>query len=446
MDQGMKAITDAIESGATVEDILDLEMPRTYRAITVHADEVDIFDGMPMAERDPRTSLHLDEVPLPELTVGDVLVGVMASSINHNAVWTAAFEPLPTFHLLRRNAKRSDTWKRHDLPYHIIGSDAAGVVLRVGPGVRRWKPGDRVTIHCSVTDHEDPQGYDDAMLDPGCMAWGWETNFGGLAELTLVRSTQLLPKPEHLTWEEAASIGAGSTTAYRQLVSSHGACMKQGEIVLIWGAATGIGCFATQFALNGGAFPVCVVSNQERADILRRLGCTWIIDRASEGYRLWNEGAVDTGEMARFRLRVRQLTGGECPDIVFEHPGRETFAASVFVARKGGRIVTCASTTGYEHVYDNRYLWEGLKRIIGTHMANYREAWEVNRLIRRGAIQPVLSRTVTLDHTAEGVYQVKHNLHHGKVGVLCLAGREGLGVLDTEMRQRLLDRITLFRT
>ena len=82
------------------------------------------------------------------------------------------------------------------------------------------------------------------------------------------------------------------------------------------------------------------------------------------------------------RRPIRELTGGEDPDIVFEHPGRETFGASVFVARRGGTIVTCASTTGFMHEFDNRYLWMNLKRIVGSHLANYREAWEANRLIR----------------------------------------------------------------
>jgi crotonyl-CoA reductase len=283
------------------------------------------------------------------------------------------------------------------------------------------------------------------MLDPGVIAWGWETNFGGLAELTLVRANQLLPKPEHLTWEEAAVLGVGSTTAYRQLVSRNGAGMKQGDIVLIWGAATGIGCFAVQLALNGGAYPIGVVSSPERAALLRELGCEWIIDRSAEGYRFWNEDGMDLDEMKRFRRRIGEITGGEYPDIVFEHPGRETFAVSVFVARKGGSIVTCASTTGYEHVYDNRYFWEGIKRIIGTHLANYREAWEANRLARRGAIHPTLSAVIGLDRAADGVHSVKHNEHVGKVGVLCLAGNEGLGVLETGMRERFIDKILLFR-
>jgi crotonyl-CoA reductase len=255
-----------------------------------------------------------------------------------------------------------------------------------------------------------------------------------------------MPKPEHLTWEEAACNGLVNSTAYRQLVSKHGAAMKQGDVVLIWGASGGLGGYATQYALNGGAFPVCVVSSEKRVDVCRRMGAEMIIDRKAENYQFWDGDQMNLKEMRRFGKKLRELTGGEDPDIVYEHPGRFTFATSVFVARRGGMVVTCASTTGYEHVYDNRYLWMNLKRIIGSHFANYREAWEANRLISKGVIHPTLSQTFPLEHTGEAALQVHRNVHEGKVGVLCLADREGLGVVDTELRERHEERILLYRS
>ena len=246
----------------------------------------------------------------------------------------------------------------------------------------KWKPGDEVVAHCLSVELEDAAGHDDTMLDPQQRIWGFETNFGGLAELALVKANQLMPKPRHLTWEEAACPGLVNSTAYRQLVSHHGAQMKQGDTVLIWGASGGLGSYATQFALNGGAIPVCVVSSPEKAELCRAMGAELVIDRAAEGFRFWkDEHTQDPAEWRRFGERIRELTGGDDPDIVFEHPGRETFGASVFVAKRGGTIVTCASTSGFMHPYDNRYLWMNVKRIIGSHFANYREAWEANRLI-----------------------------------------------------------------
>ena len=443
----MEQIRAAIMSGDRTQETYEgLAIPESYRAATVHKDEVEMFADLPSREKDPRRSLHIDDVPVPELAPGEALVAVMASAINYNTVWTSIFEPMPTFSFLERYGRTSPYAKRHDLPYHIVGSDLAGVVLRTGPGVHLWKPGQEVVAHCLSVELENHDGHNDTMLDPEQRIWGFETNFGGLAELAIVKANQLMPKPEHLTWEEAASPGLVNSTAYRQLISKNGAAMKLGDRVLIWGASGGLGSYATQMALAGGATPICVVSSPEKAEICRAMGADLVIDRNAEGYRFWkDEHTQDQKEWRRFGADIRELTGGSDVDIVFEHPGRETFGASVFVTRKGGTIVTCASTSGYLHEYDNRYLWMNLKRIIGSHFANYREAWEANSLIRRGLIHPTLSRTYALDDVGQAALEVHHNKHQGKVGVLALAPEEGLGVSDPEKRATFESAINRFR-
>jgi crotonyl-CoA reductase len=441
----VQKILDAILAD-DLDAVGSLPVPESYRGVTVHADEVDMFDGVEHKEKDPRRSLHVDEIRTPELGPGEALVAVMASAINYNTVWTSIFEPIPTFAFLKRYGKTSPLAARHDQPFHVVGSDLSGVVLRTGAGVNAWKPGDEVVAHCLDVSLENPDGHNDTMLDPEQRIWGFETNYGGLAEIALVKTNQLMPKPAHLTWEEAASPGLVNSTAYRQLVSGNGANMKQGDTVLIWGASGGLGSYATQFALNGGATPVCVVSSPQKAEICRKMGAELIIDRNAEGYRFWkDEQNQDPKEWKRFGSKIRELTGGDDPDIVFEHPGRETFGASVYVARKGGTIVTCASTSGYMHTYDNRYLWMNLKRIIGSHFANYREAFEANRLIAKGKIHPTLSKVYPLDQTGQAANDVHRNLHQGKVGVLCLAPQEGLGVRDQELRAAHLAQINRFR-
>jgi crotonyl-CoA reductase len=440
-------ILDAVLAGdSTSEDFAALDVPESYRGVTVHQDEVDMFEGLDSKDKDPRKSLHVDDVPVPELGPGEALVAVMASAINYNTVWTSIFEPMATFGFLQRYGKLSPLTKRHDLPYHVVGSDLSGVVLRTGPGVHRWSPGGEVVAHCLSVELESPDGHNDTMLDPEQRIWGFETNFGGLAEIALVKSNQLMPKAAHLTWEEAASPGLVNSTAYRQLVSRNGAGMKQGDNVLIWGASGGLGGFATQYALNGGATPVCVVSNEEKADVCRAMGAELIINRSEADYRFWkDDNTQDPAEWKRLGTDIRDLTGGEDVDIVFEHPGRETFGASVYAARKGGTIVTCASTSGYLHEYDNRYLWMNLKRIIGSHFANYRESWEANRLIAKGMIHPTLSQAYPLEEVGQAALDVHRNAHQGKVGVLCLAPEEGLGVRDQQMRARHEDAINRFR-
>src|SRR5918998_750454 len=410
-------------------------------------DDFDMFDGLDSRDKDPRKSLHVDDVPLPELGPGEALVAVMASAINYNTVWTSIFEPVSTFGFLERYGRLSPLTRRHDLPYHVVGSDLAGVVLATGAGVTKWKPGDRVVAHCLSVELESPDGHNDTMLDPEQRIWGFETNFGGLAEIAMVKANQLMPKPEHLTWEEAASPGLVNCTAYRQLVSKNGAAMKQGDVVLIWGASGGLGGFATQYALNGGANPVCVVSNEEKAKIVRNMGADMVINRSEMDFKFWNEDGTQQNpkEWKRLGKAIRELTGGEDIDIVFEHPGRETFGASVFVTRKGGTITTCASTTGYMHEYDNRYLWMNLKRIISSHFANHRESWEANRLIAKGKIHPTLSRTYPMTEVGQAALDVHQNAHQGKVGVLCLSPEQGLGVRDQELRAQHETAINRFR-
>jgi len=443
----MKDILDVILAGdASADDFASMSVPESYLGVTVHQDEVEMFEGLASRDKDPRASLHLDEVATPELGPGEALIAVMASAINYNTVWTAIFEPVPTFSFLERYGRMSPLAHRHDLPYHVVGSDLAGVVLRSGPGVHTWHPGDEVVAHCLSVELESPDGHNDTMLDPEQRIWGYETNFGGLAQLALVKSNQLMPKAAHLSWDEAAAPGLVNSTAYRQLVSRNGADLKQGDTVLVWGASGGLGSYATQLALNGGAIPVCVVSSPDKAALCRAMGVELIIDRVAEGYRFWaDEQTQDPKEWRRLGARIRELTGGDDPDIVLEHPGRETFGASTFVARRGGTIVTCASTSGYLHEYDNRYLWMNLKRIIGSHFANYREAWEANRLIAKGLVHPTLSKTYPLAQTGQAAHEVHRNLHQGKVGVLCLAPVEGLGVRDAELRDRHLDAIHRFR-
>jgi crotonyl-CoA reductase len=443
----MREFLDAIESGASGDDIANIPIPESYRAALVKRDEQTMFEGMASEEKDPRKSLHVEDVAVPELAPDEAYVAVMASSINFNTVWTSIFEPLPTFAFLDRLGKESTWGARHALPYHVVGSDASGVVVEVGSAVRNWKPGDRVTVHCNFVDDQDPTAHDDSMLAANQRIWGFESNFGGLADLAVVKANQLMPKPRHLSWEEAAVNALTNSTSYRMLVSPNSVQMKQGDTVLIWGASGGLGGYACQYVLNGGGTPIAVVSSPEKVELLNELGVEAVIDRKAEGFRFWkDEHTQDEAEWRRFGKRVRELSGGRDPEIVFEHPGRQTMGASVFVAARGGTIVTCAATSGYMIEYDNRHLWMKLKRIVSSHFANYREAWDANRLICEGRIQPILSDVYPLDQVGEAAYQIHHNLHEGKLGVLCLATAEGQGIDDPEFRAKVgEDRITLFR-
>ena len=442
----MQEILDAIQSGASGEDIAALPIPEQYRAAYVLKDEMAMFEGMESSDKDPRASLHVGEVATPELAPDEAYIAVMASAINFNTVWSAIFEPLPTFGFLERLAREGTWGARHDRDEHVLGSDASGVVLQVGSAVRKWKPGDRITVHCNHVDDQDPTAHDDSMMAANQRIWGFETNFGGLADIAVVKANQLMPKPTHLTWEEAACNALTNSTSYRMLCSPNAVQMRQGETVLIWGATGGLGGYAVQLVLNGGGTPIGVVSSADKVDLLHQMGCAAVIDRKAEDYRFWSdEHTQDEREWRRFGKDIRTLVGRD-PEIVFEHPGRQTMGASVFAAARGGTIVTCAATSGYMIEYDNRHLWMKLKRIVSSHFANYYEAWQANDLICRGAIQPTLSAVSPLEEVGEAAYQVHHNKHEGKLGIRCLAPEDGLGIDDPGFREKVgEDKITLFQ-
>ena len=186
-----QSIVDLVEAGAPAGDFAALTLPESYRAVVVRREDAAMFEGLRSEDKDPRKSLHVQDVALPDLAPDEAYVAMMASSINFNTVWTSIFEPMPTFGFLDRLGREGEWGKRHALPYHVVGSDGAGVVLRVGSAVRNWKVGDRVTIHCNHVDDQDPSSHDDSMLGSNQRIWGFETNFGGLAEEDLMRSIRL---------------------------------------------------------------------------------------------------------------------------------------------------------------------------------------------------------------------------------------------------------------
>lgn len=424
---------------ASPEELLSYELPSSYLAAYLSREDESLFGGSP--DKDVRRSIRVGEVPLPDLAPDEVLIAVMASAINYNTVWSATFEPVPTFRFLERLGRQGGWDARHDLPHHVVGSDAAGIVLRVGVAVRRWSVGDRVVASPGWIDEEDPISQVDGVLPEEQRAWGYETNFGGLAHYAIVKACQLLPKPRHLMWEEAACNTLCAMTAYRMVVSSRGARLKQGDVVLVWGATGGVGSYAIQFVRNGGGIAIGVVNSERKAKLLAELGCDVVLRR--DLMELDELSGIHVGKIVGAEIR-RQL--GEDPHIALDYIGRKTFGASVYLVRRGGVVVTCGSSTGYQHEFDNRHLWMKLKRIIGSHGANWHEAWEANRLIERGMIVPTLSKVFTLEQVGEAARFVQLGRHVGKVGVLCLAQEEGLGIEVEGRRESVGEaRLRLFR-
>ncbi|HEX2126381.1 MAG TPA: crotonyl-CoA carboxylase/reductase [Thermoleophilaceae bacterium] len=370
---------------------------------------------------EPRDAFQLEEIEVPQPGAFEVIVRVMAAGVNYNNVWAALAEPVSVM-------------RYGDHPewgHHIGGSDASGVVWKVGEGVTRWKPGDEVVIHCNMASYEDKEVHGlDPLAAPSQMIWGYETTWGSFAQFTKVQAQQLLPKPRNLSWDEAASYGLVYFTAYRMLVTR---ChLQAGQRVLIWGAAGGLGVFATQLCKIAGAHAVGVVSAPQKGELVERLGAVGYIDRSEFEGMMRRRDETPEQEKERFKVarefskRVREILG-DAPDIVFEHVGRATFPTSVFVVKPFGKVVICAGTTGYDLDFDVRYLWMRQKEILGSHFANAYECNKANELIESAQIRPVLWRTLGFEGVPEAHQLMRDNKHLGKIAILVGADEPGQG-------------------
>src|SRR5213083_887639 len=242
-------------------------------------------------EGEPEQAFQIEEIEVPEPGAFEVIVRVMAAGVNFNNVWAALGKPVSVF-----------SYGDHpQYGHHIGGSDASGIVWKVGAGVTRWKPGDEVVIHCNQTSYEDPEVHGlDPMAAPSQKIWGYETSWGSFAQFTKVQAQQLIPKPQNLTWEEAASYGLVYFTAYRMLLTRCN--MQAGDRVLIWGAAGGLGVFATQLAAITGAQAVGVVSSDEKGELVKQLGAVDYINRDEFKGMMRKGGESPEEEKARFKV------------------------------------------------------------------------------------------------------------------------------------------------
>ena len=387
------------------------ELPETMAAWVIREER----------EGEPTDAFQIEEIEVPQPGAFEVIVRVMAAGVNYNNVWAALGKPI-------------GVWRYGDHPeygHHIGGSDASGIVWKVGAGVTRWKPGDEVVIHCNQASYEDPEVHGlDPLAAPSQQIWGYETTWGSFAQFTKVQAQQLLPKPKALTWEEAASYGLTYFTAYRMLITRCN--MQAGARVLIWGAAGGLGVFATQLCKLTGAKAVGVVSSPEKGALLEQMGIEGWIDRNEFKGMMRTGNETPEEEKARFKVsrefskKVKEILG-DAPDIVFEHVGQATFPTSVFTVKPFGKVVICAGTTGYNLDFDVRYLWMRQKEILGSHFANAYECTKANELIDSGEIRPVLWRTMPFEGVAEAHQLMKENKHLGKISILVGAEKEGEG-------------------
>jgi crotonyl-CoA carboxylase/reductase len=374
----------------------------------------------------PDQAMQVEVVPAWTIGEEECLVFVMAAGVNYNGVWASLGKPISPI-------------DGHKNPYHIAGSDASGIVWAVGAKVKRWKVGDEVVVHCNQDDGEDEEcNGGDPMLSPSQRIWGYETPDGSFAQFARVQSRQLMPRPQHLTWEESACYTLTLATAYRMLFGHRPHTMKPGQNVLVWGASGGLGSMAVQLIATAGGNAIGVISEDDKRDFVMQLGAKGVINR--KNFDCWGAmPAVGEADYNEWLKKVREFgkaiwayTGkGNNVDLVFEHPGEATFPVSVMVVKRGGMVVICAGTTGYNLTMDARYLWMHQKRVQGSHFANLMQASQANRLVIARRIDPCMSDVYPWRDIPKAHTKMWKNQHRpGNMAVLVSVPRTGLKTFE----------------
>ncbi|MCW8835059.1 MAG: crotonyl-CoA carboxylase/reductase [Rhodospirillales bacterium] len=370
---------------------------------------------------EPEEAMQVEVVPVPELDSHDVLVMVMAAGVNYNGVWAALGKPISPFDV-------------HGAEFHIAGSDASGIIWAVGSKVKRWKVGDEVVVHCNRTDGDDEEcNGGDPMFSPSQKIWGYETPDGSFAQFTKVQAQQLMKRPQHLTWEESACYTLTLATAYRMLFGHRPHILRPGHNVLVWGASGGLGSMAIQLIATAGANAIGIISDDSKRDFVMSLGAKGVINR--NDFNCWGQlPTVNSPEFDGYMKEVRkfgkaiwEVTGkGNDVDFVFEHPGEATFPVSCFVVKRGGMVVFCAGTTGFNITFDARFVWMRQKRIQGSHFANLMQASQANQLVIERRIDPCMSEVFSWENIPKAHTKMMNNKHKpGNMAVLVQAGAPG---------------------
>ncbi len=381
---------------------------------------------------EPDKSFQVEVLDTWEVDSHEVLVLVMAAGVNYNGVWAGLGKPISPFDV-------------HKQDYHIAGSDASGIVWKVGEKVTRWKVGDEVVIHCNQDDGDDEHcNGGDPMFSPSQRIWGYETGDGSFAQFTKVQAQQLMPRPRHLTWEEAACYTLTLATAYRMLFGHEPHDLKPGQNVLVWGASGGLGSYAIQLANTAGANAIGVISDESKRQFVMDQGAKGVINR--KDFNCWGQlptvGSPEYNdwlkEARKFGKAIWDILGkGVSVDMVFEHPGEATFPVSTLVVKKGGMVVICAGTSGFNCTFDVRYMWMHQKRLQGSHFANLKQASAANKLMIERRLDPCMSEVFPWDQIPQAHMKMLRNEHKpGNMAVLVQAPTTGLRTLEDALEAR----------
>ena len=320
------------------------------------------------------------DVPDPQIKADHVLIEVRACALNHLDVWVRNGLPGITI----------------PLP-HILGDDIAGVVREVGALVTWARAGDEVMVqpgvscgHCA----ECLAGHDNMCDDYDIIGYRLD---GGYAELVAVPGLNLIPKPKNLSWTEAAALPLVTLTAWHMLVSR--ANVQPGEDVLVHAAGSGVGSIGIQIARLRGARVIATAGSEEKLAKARELGADETINYS---YEAWPR-------------QIKRLTNGRGVDVVFEHTGAATWPGSILSLKKGGRLVTCGATSGFNASTDLRHVFYRHLTILGSMMGSKADLLAAMKFIESGQISAVVDRVLPLDEARKAHELMEDRAQFGKL-------------------------------
>src|SRR5271154_5515973 len=315
----------------------------------------------------------VDDYPVPQAVDGHVVIRVRASSFNYHDVFTVKGMP----------------GIKVPLPV-IIGLDMAGEIAEVGPGVAKWKAGDRVLVN----PLNKKKGLMGEMLD------------GGMAEYCLVDADQLIAMPDGVSFEEAASLPVAYGTAHRMLITHN--TIRKGDRVLILGASGGVGTGCVILSKLLGAEVIACASSAEKMEKLKAMGADEAINYKEVDFSKW---AIEKyGKPQR-----RTYEGGV--DVVINFTGGDTWVPSLRCLKRGGKLLVCGATAGYDPKEDLRYVWSFELNIMGSNSFYDDNLSALMQMISEGKMKPVIDKVLPLEQAREGLRLIADREVIGKVVV-----------------------------
>lgn len=324
--------------------------------------------------------LSYEDFPEPMIGPEDVLVRVKACALNHLDIWTR--EGNPAYPLV--------------LP-HIVGSDVAGTVDQIGSHVEGFTAGQRVCVSPGLSCWRCNACL--AGRDNFCRSYGLlgAVVHGGYAEYVKVPFRNLLPIPDHISFEQAAAFPLVSVTASHMLFALAG--LQQGETVLVMGAGSGVGMMAVQMAKLAGAYVITTVGSEEKVPKAKNLGADAVINHSKE----------------KVAERVKALTERHGVDVVIEHIGPDVWDSCLESLAKGGRLITCGATTGGDVKLNLRYMYARQLTIKGAYMGTRAELVKAAELVGQGRLIPVIDRTFPLQEARQAQDLMLQRKFFGKI-------------------------------